>query len=127
MGEGWVVHATIAQPLLYRDRLVGVISIFRETPTRPFSQEDQELLGLFATQSAIAIENARLHEEALTQKARLTQIFDSTSDGIILVGPTGWIESANRRAGELLGFNPEIILGLGLADLVTHHFRAGED
>jgi PAS domain S-box-containing protein len=59
--KGSVVYATIAQPLLYRDRLVGVISIFRETPGRTFREEDQELLGVFATQSAIAIENARLY------------------------------------------------------------------
>jgi GAF domain-containing protein/ActR/RegA family two-component response regulator len=69
--QGSVVCATVAQPLLYRDRLVGVISIFRETPTRPFSQEDQEVLGLFATQAAVAIENARLFAATQQRAAEL--------------------------------------------------------
>jgi PAS domain S-box-containing protein len=114
-------------PLVVQGRAIGVLGVDRKSVRKPIQPATVELLQLFAAQAAIAIETARLHEEALTQKARLTQIFDSTSDGIILVGPMGRIESANRRAGELLGFNPETIVGVGLANLVTGHFRAGGD
>jgi len=69
--QGSAAYATIAQPLLYRDRLVGVISIFRETPGRLFNKEDQDLLGLFAAQAAIAIENARLFAVVRARAAEL--------------------------------------------------------
>ena len=61
-------HA-LAEPLQYRDRLVGVIGIMSQDPGRPFVEHDRQLLTLFAAQAAIAIENARLYEE-LREAAR---------------------------------------------------------
>jgi PAS domain S-box-containing protein len=55
--------AVLAEPLMYRDRLVGVILLTSEEPRRPFTAEDREILRPFATQAAIAIENARLYAE----------------------------------------------------------------
>ena len=55
--------AVLGEPLLYRSRLVGVLIIARNDPARPFVLEDQRLLQLFATQAAIAVENARLFQE----------------------------------------------------------------
>jgi len=54
--------AAMAEPLLYRERLVGVIFLSTEEPERRFDREDQALVRLFAAQAAIAIENARLFE-----------------------------------------------------------------
>jgi signal transduction histidine kinase/integral membrane sensor domain MASE1 len=61
--QGTTHTAVLAEPLLYHDRLVGVINIAREAAQAPFTEEDRHLLGLFAAQAAIAIENARLYEE----------------------------------------------------------------
>jgi PAS domain S-box-containing protein len=55
--------AMIAEPLLYRDRLLGVITVNNQDTGRPFTEQDHDILRLFATQAAIAIENARLFEE----------------------------------------------------------------
>jgi PAS domain S-box-containing protein len=57
------ITATVAEPLLYRDRLIGVITIDNQGIGRPFTEEDREILALFAAQAAIAIENARLYEQ----------------------------------------------------------------
>ncbi len=54
--------ASLAEPLLYRDRLLGVITMNNEETGRPFTGEDREILALFADQAAIAIENARLFD-----------------------------------------------------------------
>jgi signal transduction histidine kinase len=59
--EGTTHTAVLAEPLLFGDRLVGVIRIDREADQQPFTEMDRQLLGLFATQAAIAIENARLY------------------------------------------------------------------
>lgn len=48
-----------AIPMLAADRLVGAFTIYRQT-VRPFSEETMELAQLFAAQSVIAMENARL-------------------------------------------------------------------
>jgi len=54
--------ALIVQPLLYRDRLLGVIALSNLGTQRMFTEQDLEILDLLAAQVAIAIENARLYE-----------------------------------------------------------------
>jgi PAS domain S-box-containing protein len=63
--------AVVAEPLLYRDHLVGSILISNERTGRLFTAQDHELLKVFATQAAIAIENARLFEQAQEQRVKL--------------------------------------------------------
>ena len=65
------ITADMAEPLLYRDRLIGVIDINNGNTGRTFSDEHAEVLRLFATQAAIAIENARTHEAALRREEEL--------------------------------------------------------
>jgi PAS domain S-box-containing protein len=57
------VTASLVEPLLYRDILLGVIGVDHETPGRIFSERDQSTLRLFAAQAAIAIANARFYGE----------------------------------------------------------------
>jgi PAS domain S-box-containing protein len=76
----------MAQPLLYRDNLVGVLSVRRDAADAPFVPSDLELLSLFADQAAIAIENARHLERRERQLerqrvlTRLNQLISSTLD-----------------------------------------------
>lgn len=49
----------VAIPMLAADRLVGAFTIYRQT-VRPFSDDTLRLAQLFAAQSVIALENARL-------------------------------------------------------------------
>ena len=65
--------SVLGEPLLYGSRLVGVVTIGRNDPAQPFTGEDQRLLRLFATQAAIAIENARLFQEQQQAYRRLQQ------------------------------------------------------
>ena len=67
--------AVLAEPLLYRDRLVGVIILDSQRLTRPFTELDQEALELFAAQAVIAIENARLFAESQKQTTELSQAY----------------------------------------------------
>jgi PAS domain S-box-containing protein len=70
-------------------------------------------------QHELARDNARLYAEARRQQTRLAQIFESTSDGILLVDGAGAIVCANRRAGELLALDPAMVVGLPLVDVVV--------
>jgi signal transduction histidine kinase/CheY-like chemotaxis protein len=65
------VTAVVAEPMIYRDRLVGVIALDNQSSMQLFDEEDRQLLALFAAQAAIAIENARLYE---TLEARFTRL-----------------------------------------------------
>jgi sigma-B regulation protein RsbU (phosphoserine phosphatase) len=50
-------------PLRLKGRMVGVLSAFNKKPPDIFSDSDQRLLTIIASQSAQVIENARLYEE----------------------------------------------------------------
>ena len=52
-----------AIPMLAGDRLIGAFTIYRQT-VRPFDSRTLEIASMFADQSVIAIENARLVSEA---------------------------------------------------------------
>jgi signal transduction histidine kinase len=70
--------AVLAEPLLYHERLVGVITIDREAKAGRFTDEDRKLIALFATHAAIAIENARLHEAAVRRGKELEALLRAT-------------------------------------------------
>ncbi|HSC71835.1 MAG TPA: GAF domain-containing protein, partial [Candidatus Methylomirabilis sp.] len=72
------VTAALAEPLLYRGRLVGVILLDNRDTGRPFTENDRALLRLFAAPAAIAIENARLHSAAVHQGAELDALLRVT-------------------------------------------------
>jgi GAF domain-containing protein/anti-sigma regulatory factor (Ser/Thr protein kinase) len=63
--------AVVAEPLLYRDRLIGTLSLGRVASEGPFAPDDEWVLSLFAAQAAIAIENARLHATTVRRAEQL--------------------------------------------------------
>jgi PAS domain S-box-containing protein len=68
--------STMAEPLLYRDRLIGVLVVIHDEPGRFFLIPDREPLAVLAAQATIALENARLFHESAQRQARLTTILD---------------------------------------------------
>jgi len=65
-------RAVLTIPLLREDRLFGALTVTRRTPGA-FTTETVELLKTFASQSAIAIQNARLFRE-LGAKSRELEV-----------------------------------------------------
>ena len=58
---GFVSKSLLAVPLLFKDRVIGVIEVINRIDGLPFVDDDQTLLSAFAGQAAVAIENARLY------------------------------------------------------------------
>ena len=57
------IKRILGVPLKYKGNVVGILNITDDQKTGSFTQEEIRLVGLFADQAAIAIENARLLEE----------------------------------------------------------------
>jgi len=62
-------RGVIGVPIRLRGSVLGAFVVFGERDDRVFTDEDAELLELFATHAAVAIANSRLHAEA-TDHAR---------------------------------------------------------
>jgi two-component system NtrC family sensor kinase len=65
--------ALIAEPLLYKSRLVGVIILDSDPQHHIFTESDSQLLALFASQATIAIVNAQYVAERQQQAMLLLQ------------------------------------------------------
>ena len=119
-------RAYLAVPIVVRDDVLGVLVAYFFEP-HEFSEQEVQLLSSLAAHAAIAMDNARHYEEVRLQQTRLAQIFDSTSDGMLLVGPDGQVETANRRAGDMLGLDAADLVGTELTELLAGHRSEGAD
>jgi len=57
------LRSLVAVPLVQKSRIIGVLSVYNQRPSK-YGEEDVRLLSMFASQATIAIENARLYEQA---------------------------------------------------------------
>ncbi|MFH1783083.1 MAG: HD domain-containing phosphohydrolase [Candidatus Omnitrophota bacterium] len=57
------LRSLVTVPLIQKTRTIGVLSIYNKKPYI-YSKDDLKLLSMFASQAAIAIENAKLFEHA---------------------------------------------------------------
>ena len=74
--DGLEWASVLAVPIHWGDSFLGVIDVLANT-THAFSAEDARLLSLFATQAAVALENARLFQaqhEARLQAETLAEV-----------------------------------------------------
>ena len=86
--EGY--RSILAVPMLSREALIGGILVWRKQP-QPFDKDVVELLCILADQSVVAIENARLYQEAhrrleevsLIQAVALAGVADLPFDDIV--------------------------------------------
>jgi PAS domain S-box-containing protein len=114
--------AALAEPLSYRDRLMGVICVSNEGTARTFGEEDRKTLGLFAAQAAIAIENANLYTVVRHDAAALAaRVQERTQE---LVAARRQAEIASEAKSEFLaGLSHELRAPLhyiiGFSDLLT--------
>jgi len=58
-----LVKSLLSVPLLSKDKMIGLISVFNKTEESGFSTDDQRLLSIISSQSCQVIENARLLKE----------------------------------------------------------------
>jgi diguanylate cyclase (GGDEF)-like protein len=67
------IRNLISVPLVFKERVTGVINMVNKSDPLGFNNDDQRLLCALANQAAMAVENARLYELAITDG--LTKLF----------------------------------------------------
>ncbi len=77
--------AVLSVPMIWQGHVTGVIHVLEEGERRHFIQADLELLTLFANHAVIAVENARLYEQAqaeIAQRKRAEENIARTSEAL---------------------------------------------
>ncbi len=114
--------AVLAVPAYWGGKLLGVVNVARESSC-PFTSADAELLDMFAAQAAVAIENARLYEqaqqeiavrqraqEALRVSEEKYRLVVEHANDTIVVAQDGLFKFFNPRVTELTGYASEELI-----------------
>ncbi len=129
------IYATIAAPLTIGDRLIGVFTTVSTDPEHRFGPSDLHLLNLFGQQVSIAIENARLYDEAqreiaerkkgeaeiVRQKEYFEALFTNNPVAVVTADLDGIIVSWNPMAEKLFKHQAAEVIGKHLDDVVGNN------
>jgi signal transduction histidine kinase len=100
--SGFVTRSILAVPILLKGRLLGVVEAINKRGG-PFVPEDVESFEAFASQTGVAIENARLFASLRDEKFKLSTVFAQMHDGAVLTDAAGRAILVNDAARRLLG------------------------
>lgn len=121
---GFVTRSIICAPLIAKNEIVGVIELLNKK-NGTFTEEDLGLLESIAAPVAIAIQNARLHQQVRQQLDELEQSFhqvetakrewehtvDAIDEGITLVDLESRVLRANRTIADWSRSTPNALVG----------------
>lgn len=120
------VQTVVAAPLLIGSRLVGVLALIHSSLDRRFGAEDLGLLKQFATQAAIAIENARLFTEGRHRQQYFEDLLKNNPVAIVTMDLDFSITACNPAFEELFGWKEAEVRGKNLDRLVSTEVSLGE-
>ena len=94
----------LGAPISYSDQRIGDFFLGRRMSLPEFSDEDEEILGMFLPYAGVAIANARLHVEERRARAELEFLIDSSPLGILVFdAKTGHLVKFNEEMRQLVG------------------------
>jgi adenylate cyclase len=113
---GFNLRSILCVPLRVRGQVTGVMYADNRVRTGLFSDQDMDLLTTFASQAAVAIENARLFESVVNAKALRDNVFASITSGVITIDVEEQITFFNQAAQRITQVAEESTIGSGFAD-----------
>lgn len=99
-------RSQMAMPVLREDRVIAVITLDSKK-LNGFTDAHLDFVQKLAMRAGVAIDNARLYEEAIREREKLSQILNNTADIVMVIGLDDRIILINQSA-------------LGALQLYTH-------
>jgi signal transduction histidine kinase len=115
--EQFGAKTTLVLPLRVGGQVIAFVELWESRQRREFTTEEIALCQAITQQAAIAIENARLHEETRKHAQQLQQILDTVQDGIILLDAEHYVRLANPVGQIYLNLLAGITVGKKLVHL----------
>lgn len=111
------IQALLTVPLLLKDRTIGAIELVNKK-SGPFTKQDADLLKAMATTIAVAVENARLYDQAARERATLKAVLEASANPIVIADQSGVVVLCNPAFQELFDLTVENSVGKTLKELV---------
>ena len=90
-------------PMRHRGLQVGCFFLAGKEDAPAFTDADEEMLELFASQAAAAIVNAQAHQQEQRARADLEALIETTPVGVLVIDAgTGRTVSSNREADRII-------------------------
>lgn len=96
-------RSMMAVPVMREDRVVAVITL-ESKKVNGFTDAHLDFVQKLATRAGVAIDNARLYEEAIRERGKLSHILNNTADVVIVIGDDDRIMLINQSALGALQF-----------------------
>jgi PAS domain S-box-containing protein len=109
------IRSFAGHPLIFRDKLLGVIAVFSR---QPFGQQEFTWLGLFANQAALAIANARAEDALQSSERNLSAIINTIPTAAWTTRPDGYSDFLNQVWLDYTGMTAEQAQGWGWAEAI---------
>lgn len=104
---GYRTKSILCMPIKGMDnQVIGVTQVINKMHGI-FERIDEEMLGAFSAQAAVALENAQLYEKTNTMRKYLEAILTSLSNGVITLDQKRRIVKCNPFACRILGVSGE--------------------
>ena len=117
---GIAAGSIISVPLIFQDKVIGVITLYNKQEGQRFNEDDLQFLTLVASGAAVAVENAAMYErmedlatEARNRAQELSILYDigtAMSSTLNLDRLLRIILTATTMGGSGLGFNRALLL-----------------
>lgn len=91
---GW--HDCLMSPLPGDHSVAGALVVYDQNGIEGFEEGERAVLEALARETASSFEKGRLTDAVTKERERLTQMVDTTSDGVLTITSTGVIRSWNR-------------------------------
>jgi PAS domain S-box-containing protein len=109
------IRSLASHPLIFRDKLLGVIAVFSR---QPLGQREFTWLGLFANQAAVAIANACAEEALQSSERNLAAIINTIPTAAWTTRPDGYCDFINQGWLDYAGMTSKQARGWGWAEAI---------
>ena len=109
------IRSFAGHPLIFRDKLLGVIAVFSR---QPLGQREFTWLGLFANQAAVAIANACAEEALRSSERNLAALVNTIPTAAWTTRPDGYCDFLNQVWLDHAGMTAEQAAGWGWVEAV---------
>ena len=110
-------------PIRHEGRPLGNLYLTEKAGGSEFTAEDESLMVMLAGHAALAIRNARLHDDAEADRSLLHAMVETSPVGVVLVDArTGEVVISNREGERILGvpFRPGVTIEEHLSQVEVH-------
>ncbi len=113
--------AFLCVPLKLANEVVGVLSVDKVRSRDDTLDSDLRLLTIIASIVAQAVRVHGAITEAVTLQERTDRILAGMPDGVLVLGPTGLVETMNPAAENMLGLSRSEVSGKHFIDAFSEH------